>query len=140
MLLCKQFSAEIKPGVTPDSPGLHREQIFRIYVCTRAFCRQFGKEKQTNSRGILASYPMTNFSNQKLPFPLSTMHPKENKSTFGISANDALSLRKHLLSTCYVTSKWQWQPTPALLQPTPALLSGKSHGQRSLVGCSPWGH
>ena len=24
--------------------------------------------------------------------------------------------------------------------PTPALLPGKSHGQRSLVGCSPWGH
>ena len=30
--------------------------------------------------------------------------------------------------------KWrrQWQPTPVLL-------SGKSHGWRSLVGCSPWG-
>ena len=26
----------------------------------------------------------------------------------------------------------QWQPTPVLL-------SGKSHGRRSLVGCSPWG-
>ena len=26
----------------------------------------------------------------------------------------------------------QWQPTPVLLH-------GKSHGQRSLVGCSPWG-
>ena len=26
----------------------------------------------------------------------------------------------------------QWQPTPVLL-------SGKSHGWRSLVGCSPWG-
>ena len=23
---------------------------------------------------------------------------------------------------------------------TPALLPGKSHGRRSLVGCSPWGH
>ena len=23
---------------------------------------------------------------------------------------------------------------------TPVLLPGKSHGQRSLVGCSPWGH
>ena len=31
--------------------------------------------------------------------------------------------------------KWrrQWHPTPVLLP-------GKSHGQRSLVGCSPWGH
>ena len=25
------------------------------------------------------------------------------------------------------------------LYPTPVLLSGKSHGRRSLVGCSPWG-
>ena len=23
--------------------------------------------------------------------------------------------------------------------PTPVLLPGKSHGRRSLVGCSPWG-
>ena len=28
------------------------------------------------------------------------------------------------------TRKWQ---------PTPVLLPGKSHGQRNLVGCSPWG-
>jgi len=27
----------------------------------------------------------------------------------------------------------QWQPTPVFLP-------GKSHGQRSPVGCSPWGH
>ena len=27
----------------------------------------------------------------------------------------------------------QWQPTPVLLP-------GESHGRRSLVGCSPWGH
>ena len=25
------------------------------------------------------------------------------------------------------------------IAPTPVLLPGKSHGQRSLVGCSPWG-
>ena len=24
-------------------------------------------------------------------------------------------------------------------QPTPVFLPGKSHGQRSLAGCSPWG-
>ena len=35
----------------------------------------------------------------------------------------------------YSFNHWrrQWQPTPVLL-------SGKSHGWRSLVGCSPWGH
>ena len=31
-----------------------------------------------------------------------------------------------------VTRRRQWHPTPVLLP-------GKSHGQRSLVGCSPWG-
>ena len=25
------------------------------------------------------------------------------------------------------------------MQPTPVLLPGKSYGQRSLLGCSPWG-
>ena len=35
----------------------------------------------------------------------------------------------------YRHAEWrrQWHPTPVLLL-------GKSHGQRSLVGCSPWGH
>ena len=31
-----------------------------------------------------------------------------------------------------IKQRRQWQPTPVLLP-------GKSHGQRSLVGCSPWG-
>ena len=45
---------------------------------------------------------------------------------------------------------WQYLPSRDLFQskinywrrqwhPTPVLLSGKSHGQRSLEGCSPWG-
>ena len=35
---------------------------------------------------------------------------------------------------CFRMYQWrrQWQPTPVLLP-------GKSHGRRSLVGCSPWG-
>ena len=44
---------------------------------------------------------------------------------------------KHLLSNiclCPVPNLWRrrWHPIPVLLP-------GKSHGQRSLVGCSPWG-
>jgi len=31
------------------------------------------------------------------------------------------------------SSHTQWKPTPVLL-------SGKSHGRKSLVGCSPCGH
>ena len=39
----------------------------------------------------------------------------------------------HGFAKCW-TRLWrrQWHPTPALLP-------GESHGQRSLVGCSPWG-
>ena len=33
---------------------------------------------------------------------------------------------------CILSRRRQWHPTPVLLP-------GKSHGQRSLVGCSPWG-
>ena len=32
----------------------------------------------------------------------------------------------------YFSRRRQWHPTPVLLP-------GKSHGRRSLVGCSPWG-
>ena len=37
-------------------------------------------------------------------------------------------------TVCYISTRdrRQWQPTPVLLP-------GKSHGRRSLVGCSPWG-
>ena len=38
-----------------------------------------------------------------------------------------------LLWTIVGTWRRPWHPTPVLLP-------GKSHGQRSLVGCSPWGH
>ena len=31
------------------------------------------------------------------------------------------------------------QPSEKAMEPTPVLLPGKSHEQRSLVGCSPWG-
>ena len=34
--------------------------------------------------------------------------------------------------TCQCRQRRQWHPTPVLLP-------GKSHGWRSLVGCSPWG-
>ena len=36
------------------------------------------------------------------------------------------------IPTCTELQRRQWHPTPVLLP-------GKSHGRRSLVGCSPWG-
>ena len=38
---------------------------------------------------------------------------------------------QHARPPCPSWGRW-WQPTPVLLP-------GKSHGRRSLVGCSPWG-
>ena len=38
-----------------------------------------------------------------------------------------------LILSINITQRKQWQPTPVLLP-------GQSHGRRSLVGCSPWGH
>ena len=40
----------------------------------------------------------------------------------------------------WVQSLGQEDPWRRKWQPTPVFLSGKSHGQRSLVGYSPWGH
>ena len=37
-----------------------------------------------------------------------------------------------ILTSSFSPRRRQWHPTPVLLP-------GKSHGQRSLVGCSPWG-
>ena len=36
----------------------------------------------------------------------------------------------------YTPNTWRWRRQ---WHPTPVLLPGKSHGRRSLVGCSPWG-
>ena len=34
-----------------------------------------------------------------------------------------------------------WEgPLEGEMQPTPVFLPGESHGQRSLAGCSSWGH
>ena len=40
--------------------------------------------------------------------------------------------KEYLTKTIIFFWRRQWHPTPVLLP-------GKSHGQRSLVGCSPWG-
>ena len=42
---------------------------------------------------------------------------------------------------CVESVELDWVAFPWRRQwhPTPVLLPGKSHGQRSLVGCSPWG-
>ena len=57
-------------------------------------------------------------------------------------------------NTVVKSKTWKWKPWSEEMfctlvvvfhlrrrwHPTPVLLPGKSHGWRSLVGCSPWGH
>ena len=50
-----------------------------------------------------------------------------------LKSRDNYFADKSLYSQSYgISGRRQWHPTPVLLP-------GKSHGQRSLVGCSPWG-
>ena len=44
---------------------------------------------------------------------------------------ECLAVYIYLHACIHIHWRRQWQPTPGLLH-------GKSHGQRSLVGCSPW--
>ena len=39
----------------------------------------------------------------------------------------------------FLTYQWHYERWRRQWHPTPVLLPGKSHGWRSLVGCSPWG-
>ena len=59
-------------------------------------------------------------------------------------------MEKNVLSSCRLRNRgtardrWlqkvSWVSRRRQWHPTPVLLPGKFHGQRSLVGCSPWGH
>ena len=49
-----------------------------------------------------------------------------------VSWETCMWVKKQELELCMEQRRRQWHPTPVLLP-------GKSHGWRSLVGCSPWG-
>ena len=46
----------------------------------------------------------------------------------------------HDLGLLSILVFWIFEDFPRKWQSTPVLLPGKSHGQRSLIGYSPWGH
>ena len=52
-------------------------------------------------------------------------------AVYGVAQSRTRLKRLSSSSSVYVPRR-QWHPTPVLL-------SGKPHGQRNLVGCSPWG-
>ena len=68
------------------------------------------------------------------------MKVKEESENVGLKLN----IQKTKIMASGPTTSWQidgdkveaWRRQ---WHPTPVLLPGKSHGRRSLVGCSPWG-
>ena len=54
------------------------------------------------------------------------------KGGFFCEPLDEFRRKERVEEVLYKFRKRQWQPTPVLLP-------GKSHGGRSLIGCSPWG-
>ena len=70
--------------------------------------------------------------------------PPSRITTFCLLPLILLLITTHHLHVCNLTCSLHWWE-PKLSgrrrqwHPTPVLLPGKSHGWRSLVGCSPWG-
>ena len=59
-------------------------------------------------------------------------YPERERRTLGTQVSSGTRvLYSCLLELIYRRRQWH---------PIPVLLPGKSHGRRSLVGCSPWGH
>ena len=57
-----------------------------------------------------------------------------------IIVNICLGISLELLWAVWGQSQGSEAPLEEEMAPTPVLLPGKSHGWRSLVDCSPWGH
>ena len=65
---------------------------------------------------------------------LAVLWTLENRSALLHELFNRVCFLSPTLTTLVIFNKvYAWQPTPVLLP-------GKSHGQRSQVGCSPWGH
>ena len=75
--------------------------------------------------------------------PLSTSLSLYLESIYKLAVSNGFEIKNYRLPnsilyfsfipSCWFTWRRQWHPTPVLLP-------GKSHGWRSLEGCSPWGH
>ena len=89
-----------------------------VYTFWRMIRKQLEKAMAPHSSTLAWKIPLT-----EEPGRLQSMDREKSDTT------ERLHFHFH-----FKGSNWrrQWQPTPVLLP-------GKSHGRRSLVGCSPWG-
>ena len=71
------------------------------------------------------------------PLREETMPPLCEEKTPPLHEEKTPPLCEAIHSTETLVGKVHWRRK---WQPIPVLLPGKSHGQRSLVGYSPWGH
>ena len=95
------------------------------------------REKQSNCSGEVKAFFVLR-SDRFLSKNFHKKHgvKKKNQKTRSIimNAHNIFILWDINIYNIYgVYQRRQWHPTPVLLP-------GKSHGQRSLVACSPWGH
>ena len=81
------------------------------------------------------------------------LNNSNNNKNYTLVSSSDISLAGHRWSSSHSTSQVGCKWSLAIVytkakgfswrrqrQPTPVLLPGKSHGRRSLGGCSPWGH
>ena len=98
-----------------------------IYYCGQESLRRNGVALIVNKRvwNVVLEWSLKKWQNDLVSFPMQTIQYK--------SMYQPLMPKKLKLNGSMKTyRRRQWHPTPVLLP-------GKSHGQRSLVGCSPWG-
>ena len=117
---------------TPRSRPLRKECIVPLLVITKN-CKQpnICKSRIVNSGGTFAQWNTKQCNGKHFPdtlkkcggIPKATCWVKETMQKSNCSMNPF---------TWYLRTGMQWHPTPVLLP-------WKSHGRRSLVGCSPWG-
>ena len=97
------------------------------HLLTSSTCRPLFLSLE-NSRKANSSLPLTSTHFQPVWFTESTFQ-KVAKMSWLLNP-----IATHLFWPLHKNKHQRRQ-----LQPTPVLLPGKSHGQRSLEGCSPWG-
>jgi len=127
-----------RPFETPGSPTLPRSWLWALsgsLVCMPSF-----QSQDPHSSLPISACPGPLVLHDYW-IPLNTHQLVKRKSKpyfFSFSVPNFLLLflfQQKMLNKTVFSVSWrrQWQPTPVLLP-------GKSHGVRSLVGCSPWGN